>query len=105
MSQNKYMEKALLLANKAKKINEIPVGSVIVDRKGEIIASSYNTNVRDKDPTAHAEINALNNCSEDPTGSDLYVNLEPCSFFGKTPPCIETIISNSINNVYIEFSM
>ena len=38
MSQNKYMEKALQLANKAKKINEIPVGSVVVDSKGEIIA-------------------------------------------------------------------
>ena len=83
MSQNKYMEKALQLANKAKKINEIPVGSVVVDSKGEIIASSYNTNARDKDPTAHAEINAIREAcillnSERLNGCDIYVTLEPC---------------------------
>ena len=78
MSQNKYMEKALQLANKAKKINEIPVGSVVVDSKGEIIAYSYNTNARDKDPTAHAEINAIREAcillnSERLNGCDIYV--------------------------------
>ena len=83
MSQNKYMEKALQLANKAKKINEIPVGSVVVDSKGEIIAYSYNTNARDKDPTAHAEINAIREAcillnSERLNGCDIYVTLEPC---------------------------
>ena len=83
MSQKKYMKKALLLANKAKKINEIPVGSVVVDSKGEIIASSYNTNVRDKDPTAHAEINAIREActllnSGRLNGCDIYVTLEPC---------------------------
>ena len=83
MSQNKYMEKALQLANKAKKINEIPVGSVVVDSKGEIIASSYNTNARDKDPTAHAEINAIREAcillnSERLNDCDIYVTLEPC---------------------------
>ena len=83
MSQNKYMEKALQLANKAKEINEIPVGSVIVNSKGEIIASSYNTNFRDKDPTAHAEINAIRKAcallnSERLKGCDIYVTLEPC---------------------------
>ena len=83
MSQNKYMEKALQLANKAKKINEIPVGSVVVDSKGEIIASGYNTNIRDKDPTAHAEINAIREAcillnSERLNGCDIYVTLEPC---------------------------
>ena len=41
MSQSKYMKKAILMANKAKEINEIPVGCVIVSREGEIIASSY----------------------------------------------------------------
>ena len=83
MPQNKYMEKALQLANKAKEINEIPVGSVIVNSKGEIIASSYNTNFRDKDPTAHAEINAIRKAcallnSERLKGCDIYVTLEPC---------------------------
>ena len=48
-----------------------------------------------------SEINAFNNCSEDPVDADLYVNLEPCSYFGKTPPCAKSIISNSIANVFI----
>ena len=83
MSQNKYMEKALMLANKAKEINEIPVGCVIVDDEGKIVASSYNTNIKDLDPTAHAEINAIREAcirldSERLVGCDLYVTLEPC---------------------------
>ena len=36
----------------------------------------------------HAEVDALNNCVEDPVGADLYVNLEPCNIFSKTPPCV-----------------
>ena len=83
MSQSKYMKKALLLANKAKEINEIPVGCVIVDGEGKIVASSYNTNIKDLDPTAHAEINAIREAcirldSERLVGCDLYVTLEPC---------------------------
>mgnify|MGYP001192237517 CR=1 FL=1 len=83
MSQNKYMYEALKLANKAQEINEVPVGCVIVDIKGEIIASGFNTNIRDLDPTAHAEVNAIREAciklnNERLVGCDLYITLEPC---------------------------
>jgi len=99
MSQNKYMEKALMLANKAKEINEIPVGSIIVDNEGEIIASSYNTNIRDKDPTAHAEINVIREAcvrlnTDRLNGCDIYVTLEPCIM------CAAVISRAKINRLY-----
>ena len=83
MTQNKYMYEALKLANKAQEINEVPVGCVIVDIKGEIIASGFNTNIRDLDPTAHAEVNAIREAcikinNERLVGCDLYITLEPC---------------------------
>ena len=49
----------------------------------------------------HAERNALKNCTEDPSGADLYVTLEPCCHYGKTPPCTEAIIQNKIRKVYV----
>jgi len=48
---------------------------------------------------AHAEVEALNMAGEQARGATLYVNLEPCSHFGKTPPCTEAIISAGISRV------
>lgn len=47
----------------------------------------------------HAEIDALKNLTESPEGSTLYINLEPCCHFGKTPPCTEALIKNRIKKV------
>ncbi|MBQ3033957.1 MAG: bifunctional diaminohydroxyphosphoribosylaminopyrimidine deaminase/5-amino-6-(5-phosphoribosylamino)uracil reductase RibD [Deferribacterales bacterium] len=49
----------------------------------------------------HAEVNALNAAGSEAKGADLYVTLEPCSTYGKTPPCTDKIISSGIKNVYI----
>jgi diaminohydroxyphosphoribosylaminopyrimidine deaminase/5-amino-6-(5-phosphoribosylamino)uracil reductase len=49
----------------------------------------------------HAEINALKNASADPSGATLYVTLEPCCHYGKTPPCVDAIIKNRIKKVVI----
>ncbi len=48
----------------------------------------------------HAEVNALSKL-EDPTGCTLYVSLEPCAHFGKTPPCVQRIINSGIKKVVI----
>ncbi len=77
------MELALDEARKAQGSDEVPIGCVIV-RDGVAIAAAGNRTLRDRDPTAHAEIVAIRAAcqelgSERLTGCDLYVTLEPCA--------------------------
>jgi len=72
------------------------VGAVIV-KDGKIIGEGYHKKYGD----AHAEVNAFNNAKEDVTGATMYVTLEPCSHFGKTPPCANAIIKKGIKKVVI----
>lgn len=70
------------------------VGAVIV-KDGRIIAEGYHA----KRGCAHAEAAAFENAKEDVRGATLYVNLEPCSHYGKTPPCAKAIIEKGISKV------
>ncbi|MBK6679280.1 MAG: bifunctional diaminohydroxyphosphoribosylaminopyrimidine deaminase/5-amino-6-(5-phosphoribosylamino)uracil reductase RibD [Ignavibacteriales bacterium] len=72
------------------------VGAVLV-KEGKIISEGFHY----KYGGAHAEVVAINNSSEDLSGTDLYVSLEPCSHFGKTPPCSNLIIDKKIKRVVI----
>ena len=72
------------------------VGAVIV-KGGKIIGKDYHH----KCGEYHAERNAILNCKEDMRGAELYVTLEPCCHYGKTPPCTEIIIENGIRKVYV----
>lgn len=74
------------------------VGSVIV-HKGEIIGEGFHTQYGE----AHAEPNAINSVEDEAllSQSTLYVNLEPCSHFGETPPCASLIIEKKIPRVVI----
>jgi tRNA(adenine34) deaminase len=77
------MELALEEARAAEKAGEVPVGCVVV-RDGAVIARAGNRTLRDRDPTAHAELIAIRQAaaalgSERLTGCDLYVTLEPCA--------------------------
>ena len=96
----KFMRRCLELASKAEGMtypNPL-VGSVIV-HEGMIIGEGYH--LRSGEP--HAEVNAINSVIDKSKlkKSTLYVNLEPCSHFGKTPPCADFIISNEIQEVII----
>ena len=78
------MARALELAGKAAALGEVPVGAVIVDSEGQIVAEAYNLTETNHDPSAHAELLAIRAaCAK--LGSprlpdcDLYVTLEPCA--------------------------
>jgi diaminohydroxyphosphoribosylaminopyrimidine deaminase/5-amino-6-(5-phosphoribosylamino)uracil reductase len=72
------------------------VGAVIVKGK-RIVGRGYHR----KFGEAHAEINALRDAGQKARGATLYVNLEPCSHYGKTPPCTDAIISSGIRRVVV----
>lgn len=70
------------------------VGCVLV-KEGRIIGTGWHRRAGE----AHAEINALLDCSEDPAGSTCYVTLEPCSHTGRTPPCSTALIKAGVGSV------
>jgi tRNA(adenine34) deaminase len=84
MSQDEiWMERALAEAADAQSAGEVPVGCVIV-RAGELIATGQNRNLRDNDPSAHAEIVALRAAgaklgNHRLEGCEIYVIIEPCA--------------------------
>ncbi len=94
----KFMERCLGLAMMAegRTFPNPLVGSVIV-HNGRIIGEGYHL----KAGEPHAEVVAINSVSEKELlgSATLYVNLEPCSHYGKTPPCADLIISRGIKRV------
>lgn len=93
-----YMNLALQLANEAKgQTSPNPlVGSVCV-KDHTIIGMGAHLQAG----KPHAEVHALNMAGADAKGSDLYVTLEPCSHYGKTPPCALRIIEAGVKRVFI----
>lgn len=72
------------------------VGAAVV-KDGSVIAEG----IHEQYGLSHAEVNALNKAGSLAKGADLYVTLEPCSSYGKTPPCTEKIIASGIKRVFI----
>lgn len=95
----KYMKQAIKLAQKAWKIEEVPIGCVIV-HEGKVIGRGYNRRTTDKNPLAHAELIAIKKASkkigdwrlEDCT---LYVTLEPCQM------CSGAIVQARVKRVVV----
>ena len=99
-TDEKYMRRCLQLAKKgegATKTNPM-VGCVIV-HNNTIIGEGYHRRIGEP----HAEVNALNSVKDSSLliESTMYVSLEPCSHYGKTPPCAELITSKKIQRVVI----
>lgn len=99
MIQDKeYMNRAIELAKKGEGwVNPNPkVGAVIV-KDGQIIGEGYHV----KCGQMHAERCAITSLHDSAEGATMYVTMEPCCHYGKTPPCTEAIIENEISRVVI----
>lgn len=93
-----YMSLALDLAKSASGYTSPNpcVGAIIV-KNDQIIA----TGVHVKAGSVHAEVDAINKTHQELEGADLYVTLEPCNHYGKTPPCTDLIIKSGIKRVIV----
>ena len=92
------MRRAIWLAKKGGGyVHPNPLVGCVVVKDDEIIAEGYH----EKYGEFHAERNALTRCKSETKGASLYVTLEPCCHYGKTPPCTEIIIEKGIKKVYV----
>ncbi|UNC93893.1 bifunctional diaminohydroxyphosphoribosylaminopyrimidine deaminase/5-amino-6-(5-phosphoribosylamino)uracil reductase RibD [Candidatus Contubernalis alkalaceticus] len=97
-ADEKYMWLALDLAVQGLgRTSPNPMVGAVVVKDGEVIGSGYHHEAG----APHAEINALESAGERSKGAVLYVTLEPCSHFGRTPPCTEKIIASGIKKVVV----
>ena len=93
-----WMRRALVQAERAAELGEVPVGAVLVDATGKCLAEGHNQPIRSHDPTAHAEIRVLRQAAERLqnyrlVGSTLYVTLEPCAM------CVGALVHARVKRV------
>ncbi len=95
----KFMEMALEAARQAESLGDVPIGAVLVDPNGVVLAVAGNRIIQDNDPTAHAEMVVLREAAKKLStprlvGCALYVTLEPC------PMCAQAISFARIKTLY-----
>ena len=94
----KYMRMAIELAKKgAGAVNPNPMVGAVVVKNGEVIGRGYHKFFGGP----HAEVYALEEAGKEAEGATIYVTLEPCSYYGKTPPCAKKIIDMGIKKCFI----
>jgi diaminohydroxyphosphoribosylaminopyrimidine deaminase / 5-amino-6-(5-phosphoribosylamino)uracil reductase len=92
------MRQALTLARRGLgKVSPNPMVGAVIVKAGRVIARGYHRLFGGD----HAEVDALERATEDVSGSTLYVTLEPCRHWGKTPPCTDAIIRSKISKVVV----
>jgi diaminohydroxyphosphoribosylaminopyrimidine deaminase/5-amino-6-(5-phosphoribosylamino)uracil reductase len=98
MNDEDYMKLALELAAKAKgRTSPNPMVGAVVVKDGKIVSQGYHR----KAGQPHAEVDALNKAGNEAKGATLYLNLEPCVHYGRTPPCTRRIIESGTNRVVV----
>lgn len=98
MEKQDFMKRAISLAQKGMgAVDPNPLVGAVLVRDGQIIGEGWHACFGG----LHAERNALKNCRTSPKGATLYVTLEPCCHYGKTPPCTEAILEAGIAKVII----
>lgn len=96
--KNKFMSRAFELAKLGEgKVNPNPLVGAVVVKNNKIIGEGYHKVFGGP----HAEVIALEQAGENAKGADLYVTLEPCSHYGKTPPCAKLIIEKGIKRCFV----
>jgi diaminohydroxyphosphoribosylaminopyrimidine deaminase/5-amino-6-(5-phosphoribosylamino)uracil reductase len=95
---NYYMERAIEISKKAVGfVNPNPLVGAVIVKDNRIIGEGYHEYFGGP----HAEVNAFKNAKEDVEGATMYVTLEPCSHYGKTPPCADAIVKSKIAKVVV----
>lgn len=98
MNDETYIQLTLEIAKRGSGfVSPNPMVGCVITKNNKIIGAGYHQKYGEN----HAEINAINSAVEPLEGSTLYVNLEPCSHFGHTPPCVDKIIESKIKRVVI----
>lgn len=93
-----YMQQALRIAAYASgRTTPNPLVGAVIVKDNRIVGQGWHR----KAGTEHAEIHALRQAGELAKGADIYVTLEPCSHYGKTPPCCQAIINAGIKRVIV----
>lgn len=98
MEHNKFMRRAIELAYEGLgAVNPNPLVGAVVVKENQIITEGCH----ERYGAWHAERNALTRCDQQVQGATMYVTLEPCCHYGKTPPCTDIIIQHGIAKVYV----
>lgn len=98
LNDKKFMKRALNLAVKAMgRTSPNPLVGCVIVKDEQIVGQGYHL----KAGTPHAEVHALAAAGEQSRDATAYVTLEPCSHFGRTPPCAEALISAGIKRVVV----
>ncbi|WP_051081842.1 bifunctional diaminohydroxyphosphoribosylaminopyrimidine deaminase/5-amino-6-(5-phosphoribosylamino)uracil reductase RibD [Megamonas rupellensis] len=93
----KYMRLAMQLAGNAiGRTSPNPLVGAVIVKDNRIVGCGWHR----KAGTPHAEVHALNQAGELAQGADVYVTLEPCAHYGKTPPCAKALVEAKVKNVY-----
>ncbi len=94
----RFMMRAIELARKAEgKTWPNPLVGAVIVKKGKVVGEGYH----EKAGAPHAEVIALKRARKSARDADLYVNLEPCSHYGRTPPCVDSVIKSNIKQIYV----
>lgn len=97
-SDLQYLDMTIKLARKAEgKTSPNPMVGAVIVKNNRIISTGFHRCCG----SAHAEVIALNRAGSKAQGATLYINLEPCSHFGRTAPCTESIIKSKIKRVVV----
>ena len=101
MTDEMFMREALKAAAHARgRTSPNPMVGAVIVRDGRIVSIGWHRQAG----TPHAEVHALNMAGELSRGATLYVTLEPCSHFGRTPPCVDAVINAGIKRVVAAMS-